>query len=193
MAWSFLRAMGLDGAIGTITVDLATQTAKATAGHAIESVANGAVTVTSSRYPFCATGATNSDDSIRSGMELVPFNQELNRFELVVKNATAAHNKVTWGEETRTYSAGELAAGVNLAADFAVNPFSDAFRRVDEAVAAKQAYETIQIKNVLHGAEGRADMAAAVKRTEAGRVPLAEAINTAFVPVKHVIRIQAAE
>jgi lysophospholipase L1-like esterase len=193
MAWSFLRAMGLDGAIGTITVDLATQTAKATAGHAIESVANGAVTVTSSRYPFCATGATNSDDSIRSGMELVPFNQELNRFELVVKNATAAHYKVTWGEETRTYSAGELAAGVNLAADFAVNPFSDAFRRVDEAVAAKQAYETTQIKNAFHGAEGRADMAAAVERTEAGRVPLAEAINAAFVPVKHVIRIQAAE
>ena len=36
-------------------------------------------------------------------------------------------------------------------------------------------------------------MEAAVKRTEAERALLAEAIKTAFVPVKHTIKIQAVE
>ena len=193
MAYSFLRAMGLDGEVGTVTVDLAAQKAEASVGHAVESVANGEVMLASSRYPFCATGETNKDSSIRSGMEVVPFNQDLNRFKLVVKNATAANYKVTWGDVVKNYSAAELGAGVNLAADFAINPFSEAFKRVDEAVGAKQAYETTQIKNIFHGDEGKKDMAAAVKRTEAGRAPLAGAITAAFVPVKHTIKIQAAE
>ena len=193
MAYSFLRAMGLDGDIGTVTVDLAAQKAEASAGHKVEAVANGEVALTSSRYPFCATGDVNKDTSIRSGMEVAPFNQELNRFRLVVKNATAANYKVTWGEEAKSYSAAELSAGVNLAVDFAVNPFSEAFKRVDDAVGAKQAYETTQIKKIFHGDEGKKDMEAAVKRTEAERAPLVEAIKAAFVPVKHAIKIQAAE
>ncbi len=193
MAYAFLRAMGIDGEIGTITVDLGTQRAEASARHTVENVAHGEVTLTSSRYPFCATGETNRDNSIRSGMELVPFNQELNRFQLVVKNTAASNYRVTWGEKTKSYSATELSAGVNLAADFAINPFSEAFQRVDEAVATKQAYETTQIKNIFHGSEGKQDMEAAVQRTEAERTPLAEAIRAAFVPVKHTIRIQATE
>jgi hypothetical protein len=98
---------------------------------------------------------------------------------------------VTWGDEARIYSAAELAGGVNLAADFATNPFSEAFERVDKAVAAKQAYETTQIKKIFHGDEGRQDMEAAAKRTEAERAPLAEAIRAAFVPVRHELRIEA--
>jgi len=193
MAYSFLRVMGLDGEIGTVMVDLAAQKAEATAGHKIESVANGEVTLTSSRYPFCATGETNKDNSIRSGLEVIPFNQDLNRFKLVVKSAMAANYKITWGNETKIYSGPDLASGVNLAADFALNPFSEAFQRVDGAVAAKQAYETTQIKKIFHGDEGKKDMEAAVKSTESERAPLAEAIGTAFVPVKHTILIQAVE
>ena len=193
MAYSFLRAFGLEGAIATVTVDLAASKAEASAGHKVEAVANGEVTLTSSRYPFCATGETNKDNSLRSGMEVVSFNQDLNRFKLVLKNATAANYKVTWGDTSRNYSSAELAAGVNLAADFAVNPFSEAFKGVDEAIGAKQAYETTQVKKIFHGDEGKNDMAAAVKRTEAERAPLVEAIKTAFVPVRHTIKIQAAE
>jgi lysophospholipase L1-like esterase len=193
MAYAFLRSLGLDGNIGVVTVDLSAQRASASAGHVVNSVADGVVSVTSSRYPFCATGEPNKDDSIRSGMEVVPFNPELNRFQLIVKNGNAAKYQVTWGDTVRTYAASELATGVNLAADFAVNPFSEAFHRVDEAVAAKQAYETKQVKSVFHGDEGRQDMEAAVKRTEAERAPLVEAIRAAFVPVKHAIKIQAAE
>ena len=61
----------------------------------------------------------------------------------------------------------------------------------DAAVAAKQAFETKQIKQIFHGAEGKADMAGAVARTEAERPPLAMAIQAAFLPVTHTIAITA--
>jgi hypothetical protein len=124
-------------------------------------------------------------------MALVSFNQSLNRFTLVVHNAPAPRMRVTWGETAKTYSASALAQGVNLAADFMVNPFSAAFKRVDEAVARKQAYETRQMKSLFHGPEGRIDMEATVALTEKARTPLVEAICAAFKPVTHVIRIEA--
>jgi len=36
---------------------------------------DGQLKIISTRYPFCATGALTNDNSIRSGMTLVPFNQ----------------------------------------------------------------------------------------------------------------------
>ncbi len=190
MAYAFLRAMGLDGDIGTLTVDLGAQTASATAGHNVESFKDNILTVTSTKYPFCDQGKTNSDNSIRSGATLVSFFQDLSRFNLVVTNASAAQYKVVWGNTTNVYTSAQLAAGVNLAADFADNPFCEPFKKVDEAVAAKQAYETFQIKKVFHGDEGKSDMAKAVERTETERAPLAAAIATAMVPVRHTILIQ---
>jgi hypothetical protein len=146
--------------------------------------------ITSTRYPFCDAGETNKDSSIRAGMTLSPFNRELNRLMLVVKNTGAPRCKIIWGSSERVYRAEELAAGINLADDFAVNPFSDAFKRVDEAVAVKQKYDTTQIRVVLHGAEGRANWEAAFARSETERAGLAEIIAKAFVPVQHTLRIQ---
>ncbi len=191
MAYAYLKALGLDGDLGTLTVDLKAGKATATEGHAVKSFEGGALTVESRRYPFCATGAPDKDDSLRSGMTLVPFNAELNRFRLVVKGAPAAGCTVTWGGTSRTYPADALAKGVNLAEDFKANPFSEAFGKVDAAVAAKQAYETKQVKQIFHGKEGREDMEGAVKKTEAERMPLVEAIRAAFVPVTHTLRIEA--
>jgi lysophospholipase L1-like esterase len=190
MAYAYLRALGLDGDLGTFTVDLEAGKAAATAGHEVVSFKDGVLTVTSRRYPFCAEGEPDKDGSIRSGMALVPFNAELNRLKLVVKGGAAASYKVTWGEASRTYAAEPLAAGVNLAEDFAANPFSEAFGKVDAAVLAKQAYETKQVKQVFHGKEGKADLEAAVRRTEAERAALVAAIQAAFVPVTHTLRIE---
>jgi len=81
---------------------------------------------------------------------------------------------------------------VNLADDFQVNPFSDAFKAVDEAVLKKQQYETDQIKKHFHGADGKADIEKTATETEAVRTPLAAAIATALVPVTHVISIKPA-
>jgi hypothetical protein len=163
------------------------------AGHEIQSFAEGVVSLASSRYPFCATGDEGRDDALRLGMKVVPFAEHLNRFQLVVTGSAAARYQVTWGPVTRTYTADELAAGVNLTAEFEVNPFSEAFKRVDDAVGAKQAFETTQIKKIFHGEEGKQDMEAAVQRTEAERAPLAIAIQSALVTVEHTIRIEAVQ
>lgn len=189
MAWAFLRAMGLDGEIGTITVDLQTGKATATAGHTIDSFTDGTLQLTSSRYPFCARGDLDDENSLRSGMTLVPFAEDLNRFVLKVTGATAGRYRVRWGEASHDYSADELAAGILLAIDFPENPFCEAFDKVDGAVAAKQAFETTQVKKIFHGPEGRADIEKAVAETEAEQEPLAEAVAAAMVPVSHTIQI----
>jgi lysophospholipase L1-like esterase len=216
MAYSFLRALGLDGAIGTFTVDLGAGTATASEGHEIVATKTGEVQIKSKRYPFCVAGATNKDDSIRSAMTFIPFHQELNRLLLIAKNASARKYKVTWGASSRSYTAEELQKGVNLAADFAENPFLEAFKKVDAAVAAKQGYETKQIKEIFHdlvngkfktvdeirdseleklfalrSAEGKFNRDQIADATEQTRAPLVEAVKSAFVPVTHTIKIEA--
>ncbi|HEX9046243.1 MAG TPA: SGNH/GDSL hydrolase family protein [Verrucomicrobiae bacterium] len=189
MAYTFLRALGLDGDIGTLTVDLGAKTATATAGHTVESFADNQLTVVSTKYPFCVSGDTNRDNSIRSGTTLVPFFTDLNRFRLVVKNASAPQYQIGWGNTTNTYSADQLAAGINLAADFIDNPFCEPFKRVDAAVVAKQTYETKQIKKSFHSKEAQGNMDKVVADTEAERAPLAAAIAAAMTPVHHTISI----
>jgi lysophospholipase L1-like esterase len=189
MAYAFLKALDVPGDIGTFTVNLSADKATVSAGHKLVSYHDGVLTVKSTRYPFCATGADDKSDSIRSGMALVPFNQDLNRLMLVVKYGKAANYQITWGATTRSYSSKQLAKGVNLAADFEINPFSDAFKALDEAVARKQEFETKQIKDLFHGEPGKADMEKTVADSERDRAPLVAAIKEAFVPVTHTLTI----
>jgi len=189
MAYAFLKAMGLGGELADFRVDLKNGVATAGEGHKVKHFKDDELTVLSTRYPFCATGDGDKDNSIRAAMSLIPFNQDLNRFTLRIRGGSATAYKVTWGDASRTYSVGELENGVNLAADFATNPFSAAFEKVDNAIAAKQAYETRQIKTLFHGDEGRLNMEETVAFTEKLRKRLAEAIPAAFKPVTHTIRI----
>ncbi len=189
MAYAFLKAFDVPGDIGTFTVDLRAQRAAVSPGHELVSFENGALTIKSSRYPFCATGDAADPESMRSGMTLVPFNQDLNRLILIVKAAKAKSYQVTWGQTSRTYSAKQLKSGINLAADFETNPFSEAFAAVDGAIAKKQEFETKQIKTFFHGDAGKADMEKTVTETEQTRQPLVAAIKAAFVPVTHTITI----
>jgi len=189
MAYAFLKALDVSGDIGTFTVTLAANKATVSQGHELVSYHKGVLIVKSARYPFCATGPADEPDSIRSGMALVPFNQDLNRLMLVVKGGKASQYQITWGDTTRSYSAQRLATGVNLAADFEDNPFSDAFAVVDQAVARKQEFETKQIKNLFHGEAGKADMEKTVTESEKDRAPLVAAIREAFTPVTHTLTI----
>ena len=152
---------------------------------------NGELKIKSSRYPFCAAGDAMKDDNIRSGMNLVPFNKELNRLMLTVKKGKARQYKITWGDETKTFSAEQLGRGINLADEFQTNPFSEAFAKVDEAVAKKQAFETKQIKQTFRSPEAKADMDGVAAQTEKEREELVAAIKAAFVPVSHTIKISA--
>ena len=189
MAYAFLKGLGLGGDIGTITIDLEANKAEATEGHSVVSSKDGEYQIKSTRYPFCAAGDKTKDTSIRSGMTLVPFYKDLSRLLLVGTHGGSKNYKVTWGKETRVYSAEQLAKGVNLADEFELNPFSEAFAKVDAAVAAKQNYETRQIKEMFHGPEAKTEMNALVALTERVRAPLAATIQSAFVPVTHTIQI----
>jgi hypothetical protein len=108
---------------------------------------------------------------------------------LKLSHADASKYRVVWGDFEKVFTADQLLAGVNLAEAFAVNPFSDAFQKVDGAVAAKQAYETRQIKQIFHGPEGKQEPELAAVLTEKVRAPLAEEIRKSFQPVIHTIRV----
>ena len=215
MAYAFLKGLGVDGDIGTFTVDAKANTMKVSKGHELVASRNGEFQIKSMRYPFCATNENvRSDNSIRSAMGLIHFNEDLNRLLLIVKKPQAKGYVVTWGEASKTFTSQQLGKGVNLAAEFAMNPFWDAFNKVDLAVKAKQEYETKQIKQIFHdlrsskyksaddvkdaemkdlfilrGSDGKFDMDALAAATEQKRAPLAEAIKTAMVPVTHTLRI----
>jgi lysophospholipase L1-like esterase len=149
MAYAFLKAMGFSGEIGTITVDLSNNSATASDGHKILSDQDGTIAIESSKYPFCFTGKPEESNSTTGVIEFFPFNQDLNRFTLIVKNPQAERMKVSWGSSSKEFTAADLAKGINLAAEFLDNPFSEQFQKVHQAVAAQQAFETPFIKNFV--------------------------------------------
>ena len=151
MAYAFLKAMGFDGNIGTITVDLGSNKATATDGHKLvsDTVKDGTVELDSSKYPFCFTGDPADSNATTGVIQLIPFNQDLNRLTLIVSNSPSEKMKVTWGKTSKEFTSSELAKGINLAAEFLDNPFSEQFAKVHEAVKNQQAFETPFIKILL--------------------------------------------
>jgi lysophospholipase L1-like esterase len=199
MAYAFLKALGCDGAIGTISVDLAGNQATGTPGQKVVSFANGTVTIESTRYPFCFQGDPNKpDNTSASVLKFFAFNDDLNRYVLVVKGLKGAKAKVTWGKETKEYAAADLEKGVNLAADFLTNPFSAQFAKVDAAVQAQQALETTLAQQLLHNLDNLKaivpdqsasldQIAAAGLKRDADFFATAQAL---VVPVQHTIQIE---
>jgi lysophospholipase L1-like esterase len=197
MAYALLKSLGCDGNIGTIEVDLSAGKAKATEGHEIVSASSETVAVKSSRYPFCFYGNPSKPDATAGVIEFLPFNEQLNRFRLVVRHAPAGATrlKVAWGGHTKEFTVEQLEKGINLAAEFIDNPFSEPFRKVHEAVLRQQRYETPMMKELLHsvpdwkqnGVEGSYDEF--VKQLVAMDVGLRQAASKSVVPVTHEIRI----
>ena len=192
MAYGFLKGMGVDGNLGSITFDASSGKATATGGHQILSSQDGKITIKSTQFPFSpGPGDVNSDDSMSAGRALIPFDDELNRLTLKVDSPTAAEYDVTWGETTKRYKGRDLQQGINLAKDFEANPLIPAFKKIWDAVEAKQAYETRQIKTLVHGPEGAADLDGTFAVTEKARAPLAKAIADAKQRAEHVLTIVA--
>ena len=67
IAYAFLKAMGCDGNIGTITIDLANDKTNVTEGHKILSYHDGLLDLESARYPFCFKGKPD-DPQATSGI-----------------------------------------------------------------------------------------------------------------------------
>jgi hypothetical protein len=151
MAYAYLKAMGMDGNVGTINYDMATAHAETDDAQHVTGVSNGEITLESTRYPFCFFGDVGSSDGTAGILPFLPFNQDLNRYMLIVKNLKSAKAKITWGTETKEFTREQLSAGVNLAAEFLTNPFTAAFMAVDKKVRAKQDFESIFIHSYING------------------------------------------
>jgi lysophospholipase L1-like esterase len=200
MAYAFLKAMGFDGDLGGITIDLNGK-ASAVNGHVVVSEKDHAVEIESSRYPFCLSGdGKNVAGTTLNILPFVPFQQDLNRLTLVVKNAKGDQVKVVWGDASKIFARADLEKGINLAAEFPVNPFCGPFKKVEAAVSAKQNYETFLIKSQINplpqikqrmGDDPAAmeALAAYHKQLWNKEERLQKAVRAAMAPVRHTITI----
>jgi lysophospholipase L1-like esterase len=200
MAYAFLKGLGCDGNLAEISVDMK-GSATASEGHKVVSSAPGKVELESSRYPFCLDGDMKSSKSTRSITAFLPFNEELNRFTLKVKNVAGEKAKVTWSGETKEFTKAELEKGVNLAAEFTKTPFDGAFNSYMGAVGTKQAFETGLIKDFVtkfrtYNNDIKADpelgeaFAKLKERLGARHAKLEADSRKALVPVKHTITVE---
>jgi hypothetical protein len=197
MAYTFLKALGCDGNIGTITVDFAANKADGTPGQKILSVKDGAVRVESTRYPYCFQGDAKDPDATTGIINFFPFNDELNRYLLVVKGLTGARAKVTWGAEVREFPVADLAKGVNLAAAFAGHtPFDGHFTSVEDAIWQQQLKQWIYTDTIFGHLDDFKQMApgAPFDQLVAGIYAQNDKNGAAaaarFVPVQHTIKIE---
>jgi lysophospholipase L1-like esterase len=199
MAYAFLKAMGCNGDIGDIKVDLGANKASASHGHKVLSCQNGKIEIESSQYPFCFQGDPKSTSATAGMIEFVPFNEELNRLTLIVENAPSKKCKVIWGRSSKEFSREQLAKGINLAAEFIENPFSEPFRNVEAAVRRQQQYETGLVKSVITKLPDfrklvPEETAAIDKIAETALrhdKDLFESAATTVTPVKHTLMIEA--
>lgn len=201
MAYAFLRGLGCDGNIGEIVMDMNGK-ATASSGHRVTGSSAGLAELESTRYPFCFEGDAKSSSGTRSIAPFLPFNEDLNRLTLKVKNLGASKAKVTWGEESKEFTREQLESGVNLAAEFSRTPFDASFRKVLQAVGAKQNFETAMIKNMVTAfrsftgeAKEDAELAAAFakvgERLNARQQQLEAEVRKAITPVKHMLTVAA--
>lgn len=201
MAYAFLTALGVDGNIGTITVDLAQGKATGSEGHKVLASADGVIELESTRYPFCFFDDPTRTASTRGMIEFIPFNEKLNRLTLKATGGTAPRYKVTWGDTSREFTAEQLTSGINLAAEFLDNPFCEPFRQVEAKIAQQQAQEVNWVKNLLHDIPAYKQVAPqegdSLERVAAAIVAedakARDASAAAVVPVKHTLKIEAVQ
>jgi lysophospholipase L1-like esterase len=210
MAYAFLKGLGVDGSIGEIAIDLNGSQGAAirpNTGHAVvrESRADGKTTVEleSRRWPFCFEGDGTSSKSTRSILPFVAFNQDLNRFTLKVGGLQTPKAKVTWGTESREFTKEQLAAGINLPAEFTKTPFDESFARLQGAVAAKQNFETFMIKQIVTDFRNIPDIGTDKDAQEAAGTltrklmnrweQLDKAAHEQLTPVKHTLLVESVQ
>ena len=201
MAQAFLKALGLDGEIGTITMDAKGQST-ASAGHTVKESAPGSVTVESTKWPFIYDASPTDAGSTRSILPFTSFTQDLNRLTLKVTNLGSAKARVTWGGQSKEFTREQLEAGVNLAAEYAKTPFDGPFSNVINAVGMKQAFETTLIKNLVTHMRVVAAEAAEEPKVAAALAKLKKKladehakqdtnVRKMIKPVTHTIQVQA--
>jgi lysophospholipase L1-like esterase len=139
LTYAYLKALGCTGDIGSVTVNnLARGNIRLSPGQYL-TFDDKTMRIESSLFPFSwdrGGDATHPDIA-----KCFPFEDELNRYTLVVKNLTCAHAKVTWGDENHDFTSAELAAGINLPKEFSRTPFNSLFEGATRASYDRQQQE----------------------------------------------------
>ncbi len=200
MAQAFLKALGFDGDIGRVTIDMKGPNT-ASSGHVVKDLKLGSVTLESTKWPFVFDADPKSAGSNRSILPFTSFNEDLNRFTLKVLNLGTAKGKVTWGGQSKEFTREQLEAGVNLAAEFTKTPFDNDFAGLTAAITVKEAFETTMIKNLVTHMRVIAAEAAEEPKVAAALVKLKKKladehakmdanVRKAVKPVTHTITVQ---
>jgi len=198
IAASFLKAMGLNGDIGSIEVDLQ-GAVTTTSGHTVVSSGIGKVEIESARWPFCFEFDLENPFCTRSILPFCRFNEDLNRLTLKVTHLSSAKAKVKWGWESHVFSREQLQKGINLAAEFEETPFHAAFMGLMEAVAEKQLFEKHAMWEMIYpfrsqhqdvtGEQTKKAFGELKKRVQEERSNYVEASRKMFAPVRHTLII----
>lgn len=214
MAYAFLKGLGCDGNIGSISVDFADHKADASDGHKVVSIDGDTLTLQSTRYPFAIKKSDNPTD-IYAALSLVPFQDELNRFTLKVTGIPAGKKvKITWAEVpgesaakdgknspievSNNFDAEQLEHGINLSSSFDTTPFEHAFANLDAAVHAQQDFETPLNKTWLHREpewkekfpQAADEVTTVGTKAKAMDEAMRELSGKMVVPVKHTLRFE---
>ncbi len=200
IAYALLKSMACDGNIGTITVDLANNKADASAGHKILSFNKNTLDIESSRYPFCFSSQREPDKSWSTAgiANCMPFNDDLNRLTLLIKNLPGKKAKITWGTLTKEFSAEDLDKGINLAEQFSPNPFTEPFFALHKKIEQKQQAERelyhTEIKALTTLAARLPNDRAALQKITTDLLEEDEnrekSIHNALTPIHHQLQIQ---
>ena len=196
MAAAYLKALGMDGNIGEITIDMK-GASSASDGHKATGE-NGKAEIESRKWPFCFSGDDNNPDGTRSILKYCNFNEDLNRLTLKVKNLEAPKARVQWGDASVEFTREQLTAGVNLTSSFRKTPFDEKFQQFVGAIGIKQDYETFMIKSLVTNFRNFAvevkedpEFGAALETVKKKMLAKQEKLETGakgmLVPVKHVI------
>ena len=198
ITYSALKAMGFDGKIGEIHVDLGTEKATVTAGHEVQSFKSNALYLRSDIYPFLLQGDRKDSNATAGIVELMPFVQDFNRFILKVDNTQADKYRVVWGDEPKNFTAEQLKNGINLMAEFAPptrTPFQPAWGNLEHAIRTEQDFEFEAFRVVLptmrrmlpNEQKAIDETAAAIARREDA---LTHSARDAVIPVTHKLIIE---
>lgn len=205
IAYVFLKAMGCDGDIGTITHDLKSGVSTVTDGHKVVSNSTGTITIESLRYPFCFSGKPDDPSATAGIIEFFPFNKDLNRLMLKVTGVSEKSDtpvRVFWGNTSKVFSSGTLEKGINLAEEFTNNPFCEKFTKIQTEVLKKQTWETVFYKSYLSDIPAiqkdiidvNPELSKKIDRLEPALVKrqaqYAKALAADIVPVIHTLRFE---
>ena len=183
IAIAYLKALGCTGTIATITIDFATGEIQTTPGQKLVSIRDKIMTFESTVPSFWFPGHNISPTDPRPDplLKCIPFNDELNRYMLIVKNLPGGQVKVYWGDEyheNHDFSSEELVRGVNLAKEMPDDhPFGGITSNVDNGVRMQQNLESISGSALV---QGKPDPQADAKREAALQVAKSRVIPTQF-------------